>query len=344
VGAFAGTMLGIYRGAMLSHMVDLGHRTGLFAAAAQGPATSEELAQRAGLQERYVREWLGAMATGGIVTYDAATQSYTLPPEHALLLAGDSMRNLAPLSQMMTLLAKHVPAVAECFRAGGGVPYEAFRPELTQVLDDTWRRIYDEQLITGFLPAVPGLLDRLQAGINVADVGCGTGHAINLMAQAFPASTFVGYDLADDAIALARAEADALGLTNVSFAVLDVTQLPSEPRVDFVTTFDAIHDQVDPVTVLRRIHDALADGGIFYMMEFKFASDVGENVGNSFAPLYYGISTLHCMTVSLANGGLGLGTVWGEATARRLLAEAGFERVERVDTPRPQNYAFVCHR
>jgi SAM-dependent methyltransferase len=337
-------MLGIYSGGMLSSLVDLGYRTGLFDAAAEGPATSQELAERAGLQERYVREWLGGMTTGGIFTYDADSRTYSLPPEHAALLTGATMRNVAPMSRVITLLAGHVPAVADCFRRGGGVPYEAYRPEFTEVMDDTWRRIYDEQLVGGFLPYAPGLADRLAAGIRVADVGCGTGHAVNVLARAFPASAFVGYDLAGDAIDRARAEAEAMGLSNARFGVLDVATLPPEPKFDLITAFDAIHDQVDPQTVLRRIHDALVPDGTFYMVEFKFASDVGANVGNPFAPLYYGASTLHCMTVSLARGGAGLGAVWGEDTARELLAEAGFGHVEVVDTPRPQNYAFVCRK
>ena len=164
------------------------------------------------------------------------------------------------------------------------------------------------------------------------------------MAKAFPASTFVGYDVAEDAIARAREEATGMGLSNARFEVLDVAELPAESPFDLITTFDAIHDQVEPQTVLRRIHDALAPGGIFYMVEFKFASEVGANIGNPFAPLYYGASLLHCMTVSLANGGAGLGAVWGEETARRLLAEASFRAVDVVETPRPQNYAFVCRK
>jgi SAM-dependent methyltransferase len=344
VQAFAGKMLGIYSGGMLSLLVDLGHRTGLFDIAARGPATSEELADRAGLQERYVREWLGGMAAGGIFSYDAATRTYTLPQEHAVLLTGATVRNVAPLSRMVTLLAQHVPGVADCFRRGGGVPYEAYRPEFTDTMDDVWRRIYGEQLISGFLTRVPGLTERLGAGIRVVDVGCGTGHAINVMAQAFPASMFVGYDLAADAIERARAEAETMRLSNARFEVLDVTTLPADPAFDLVTAFDAIHDQVAPRTVLRRVHDALAPDGTFYMVEFKFASDVGQNVANPFAPLYYGISTLHCMTVSLAHGGAGLGAVWGEEVARTLLTEAGFGHVEVVDTPRPQNYAFVCKK
>src|SRR5262245_351179 len=160
-------------------------------------------------------------------------------------------------------------------------------------MDDIWRRIYDEQLVDGFLPAVAGLSERLGDDIRVADIGCGTGHAINGVVQVFPASTFVGYDLAEDAIERALSEAEAVNLTNVRFEVLDVAALPSEPQVDLITAFDAIHGQFDPRAVLRRAHDALAADGTFCMMELKIASDVGAYIGNPFASLYYGMSTLH---------------------------------------------------
>lgn len=339
---FAGKLLNIYTGSVLTKLVDVGYQTGLFEAAAKGPATSQELAERAGLNERYVREWLGAMTTGGIFTYDPASRTYALPPEHAEFLTGHTARNVAPMSQMLNHFGKHLPQLARCFREGGGVPYSAFRPEFTERMDDTWRRIYDEQLIGGFLGRVGGLQERLERGIRVADIGCGTGHAINLMARAYPRSTFVGYDIAEDAIAKATAEASAPGVSNARFAVLDVTGLPAEPTFDLITAFDSIHDQVDPAAVLRRACEALAADGLFLMIDFKFSSGVEENLGNPFAPLYYGISVMHCMTVSLAGGGAGLGTVWGEQVARRMLAEAGFTRVDVADSPRPQNCIYIC--
>jgi SAM-dependent methyltransferase len=339
---FAGKLLNIYTGSVLTKLVDIGYQTGLFEAAAKGPATSQELAERAGLNERYVREWLGAMTTSGIFTYDPASQTYALPPEHATFLTGHTARNVAPMSQMLNHFGKHLPQLMRCFREGGGVPYSAFRPEFTERMDDTWRRIYDEQLLSGFLARVDDLRERLECGIRVGDIGCGTGHAINLMARAYPRSTFMGYDIAEDAIARARAEAEAMGLSNARFAVLDVTGLPAEPKFDLIAAFDSIHDQVDPAAVLRRARQALAADGLFLMIDFKFLSHVEENLDNPFAPLYYGISVMHCMTVSLAGGGAGLGTVWGEQVARRMLAEAGFTSVDVADSPRPQNCIYIC--
>lgn len=331
--AFAEKLFGYYTGGFVTLMVDLGHRTGLFEAAALGPATSAELASRAGLEERYVREWLGAVVTGGIVDYDPADGTYTLPPEHAASLTGHAETNLAPLSAVNAHLAKFVRPVAAAFRDGGGVPYSAYRPEFTDVMDALNRPLFDRLLVDAIVPLAPGLADRLRAGIRAADIGCGTGHSTNLLARAFPASTFVGYDLAADAIERARAEADEYGLANVDFEVLDVAEIPTDPPLGAAFAFDAIHDQADPAGVLARVSKALAPGGMFLMFDIRASSYLERNLDNPFAPLLYAVSTLHCTTVSLASGGAGLGTVWGEELALRMLATAGFVDVEVHETP-----------
>jgi len=255
---FGERLLAIYTGAVLTKLIEIGYQVGLFEGSRAGPATSAELADRLRLKERYVREWLGAMA------------------------------------------------------------------------------------VSGFIGAVKGLPDQLRKGIRVLDIGCGTGHAMNVLAREFPSSMFTGYDIAEDAIALAREEANELALSNSTFSVVDVTDIPDDPKFNLITAFDAIHDQKAPDAVLRSANRALATGGTFLMIDFKFSSRVEENIGNPFAPMYYGISLMHCMPVSLAVGGQGLGTVWGEQTARRMLAEAGFGNVVVLDTPRPQNYMFVA--
>lgn len=339
---FARKLFGHYTSGILTLLVQVGHKTGLFEAAAKGPGTSQEIADRARLNERYVREWLAAMATGGIVEYDAASGAFTLPPEHAACLTGTSSRNLAAASQNVPMLSKRLSGIVECFRKGGGVPYSEYRPDFTEAMDGSWRLLYDGLLIKGFLPAAKGLPERLKEGIRVADIGCGTGHAVNLMAREYPASSFLGYDLGEDAIVRARAEAREMGLTNAAFEVLDVTQMKAEPKFDLITSFDAIHDQRDPATVLHRVAGALAPGGVYLMVEPKASSKLEENIGNPFAPYIYGMSVLHCMTVSLAAGGAGLGTAWGEQTARRMLGEAGFTTVEVVDAPGPQNSIYIC--
>jgi SAM-dependent methyltransferase len=344
VQEFARRLFGHYTSGMLTMMVDIGHRTGLFEVAAQGAGTSQQISDRAGLNERYVREWLGAMVTGGIMEYDPGLRTFVLPPEHAVCVTGTSSRNLAANSQVLAMLAKRLAAVTECFKEGGGVPYSEFRPDFTEYMDASWRLLYDGLLIKGFLPAAKGLPERLTAGIRVADLGCGTGHAINLMAKEYPRSEFVGYDVAADAIERARAEARTMVLPNARFEVCDVTCLPAEAPFDLITSFDAIHDQRDPAAVLRSAAAALAADGIYLVVEPRASSNLEENVGNPFGPWLYGMSVLHCMTVSLAEGGAGLGTAWGEQTARQFLTSAGFTSVEAVDAPGPQNTIYICRR
>ena len=344
VRAFARHLFGVYTHGALSYLIDLGHRTGLFTAAAQGPATSAELAARAGCDERYVAEWLGAMVTAEIMTISTPDgERYTLPPEHAAALTGDGSKNMGPMAAMVTLMGRNLDGVERAFREGGGVPYPAFAPEFTGVMDELNRRPLDELLVDAWLPLVPGLVEALTAGIRVADVGCGTGHALALLGAAFPASEFVGYDLSDEAIAAARAETAGLG--NVSFEVADAARFsPAEP-VDAVLAVDAVHDQADPAGMLRAIHDALVPGGRFVMVDMAAQSAVADNVGNPFAPWIYAISTLHCMTVSLAAGGAGLGAAWGEQTARAMLADAGFGDVVTHPAPgQALNLIYVTER
>lgn len=342
---FGARLFELYTGGLLTYLIDIGHRTGLFEAATQGPATSAELAARAGLAERYVREWLGALVTGEIIEYDAGSARYTLPAEHAACLVGDGSANLAPFSQTNALLAMTLDDVERAFRNGGGVPYERFRPRFTTVMDSLGRGMYDEFLIDRFLPLTGELTTLLSTGVRVADIGCGTGHCANLMARAYPASRFVGYDLAADAIERARAEAADWGLANVSFEESDVAELATEAPFDAVFAFDAIHDQAEPATVLRRIHDVLVPDGHFVMIDIKASSNLEDNLTNPLAPMLYAVSTLHCMTVSLAAGGAGLGTVWGEQLARQMLADAGFVDVELHELPEdPMDSLYVSRK
>jgi len=332
VPPFLARIMSIYAGSMLAYMIDIGHRTGLFGALAAGPATSTELADRAGLHERYVREWLGATVTGGIIDYEPETTTYSLPPERAMFLT-DGPMNLAPMARLGTHLAKHVHQVARAFREGGGVPYAEYRPEFTDVMDVIGRGAYDAFLVDAYLPLVPGLTETLTAGAHVADVACGTGHALVILARAFPNSTFVGIDFDEGAIARARAEARGAGCTNVRFEVCDATRFRPDEQLDAIFVFDAIHDQVDPGAVLARIHDALREGGWFIMKEPHAADRLEDNIGNPMAPILYSVSTLHCMTVSLAHDGAGIGTMFGEELARRMLADAGFEDVQIYPAP-----------
>lgn len=327
--AFAGRMMDVLNNAAVALMTSIGHQVGLFDAMAdRPPATSQQVAEAAGLNERYVREWLGALVTGRVVDYDPAADTYSLPPEHAAWLTrAAGINNLAIQAQYIPLLAQVEGSIIECFRDGGGVPYSAY-PRFQKLMAEDSAAVHDAALIDAILPLVPGLRERLQAGIAVADIGCGRGHAINVMAHAFPESRFVGYDASEEGILAGRSEAQGMGLTNAQFEVRDVTRLDAHDRFDLITAFDAIHDQAQPAQVLAGIADALRPDGVFLMVDIGASSNVHENRDLLLGPFLYTVSCMHCMTVSLALNGVGLGTMWGEQKARQMLAEAGFSRVE----------------
>lgn len=340
--AFGERLLDLLTGNVLTMLIGIGHQTGLFEAAARGPATCAELAGRAGLDERYVREWLGAMVTGRVFEYEPGTARYTLPAEHAALLTGARSANVGPVAAMLTNLGAVLPSVRRCFTEGGGVPFAEFAAAAGDSLGENWRNIYDEHLVDGFLGAVPGLLERLRAGARVLDLGCGTGRAVTVMAREFPASRFVGLDLSPAAIAQADAERAALGLDNAEFVVADAAELPADPPFDLITAFDAVHDQRAPEVVLRAVHAALAPGGVFVMVDGNYSSHLENNVDNPYAPMGYGISLLFCLPTSRADGEGGLGLVWGRELAHRMLADAGFRDVRVLDSPRPQTAIYLC--
>lgn len=325
--AFAGRMVQILNDACLGFMTSVGHRTGLFdTMAGLAPSTSEEIARACGLQERYVREWLGAVVTGGIVEYDPSTATYVLPPEHAAsLVRAAGPDNLAGFSQYLALMGTVEDQVVEVFRRGGGVPYSAY-PRFQDLQAEETARVYEAALVDAIVPLVPDLPERLRAGIDVVDVGTGQGHAVNVLARAFPASRFTGIDISETGIAAARAEAAEQGLANAGFRLADSAELTGD--YDLVTAFDVIHDLARPAPTLAAIAAALRPDGVFLMGDIAASSRLEENLDALFGPTLYTISTFYCMTVSLSEGGAGLGTVWGEQTARRMLAEAGFRSVE----------------
>ena len=326
---FAERMLRTTNEAALALMVSVGHRTGLFDVMAAMPAaTSAEVASRASLDERYVREWLAVMTTGRIVEHDGAAGSYWLPADHAAWLTrAAGMNNLAIGMQYIGLMALVEDQIVDCFRHGGGVPYSAF-PRFQAVMAEDSGSVQDATLIDVTLPLVPGLIDRLRQGIDVADVGCGSGHAANLMAEAFPRSRFTGFDFSDTGIAAARLEADRKSLANARFEERDAAHLGETGRFDLITTFDAVHDQARPDLMLAGIAQALRHGGVYLCVETAASSKLAENLDHPLGPFLYTMSCMHCMTVSLANGGMGLGAMWGEQTAWKMLGEAGFTSIE----------------
>jgi ubiquinone/menaquinone biosynthesis C-methylase UbiE len=310
-------------------MISVGHRSGLFDAMANlAPATSAEIAENAGLDERYVREWLSAMATGQIVEHDPATRTFVLPVAHsACLTRAAGAGNAAVRFQLIGTFGAVEDQVVECFRQGGGVPYSAF-PRFQAICAEVSWAALDVTLLRDVLPLVPGLTDRLQAGIEVVDVGCGCGHAVNIMAEAFPASSFVGWDISAAGLNAGRAEAGRRQLANVRFEERDAAAMDEHERFDFIATFDALHDQARPDITLRGIVRALRPGGAYLCVEIGVSSTLADNFEIPWAPAMYTASCMHCVTVSLAAGGVGAGAMGGRETALQLLADAGFARVE----------------
>jgi hypothetical protein len=226
VEEFASKLIETITGGLLTCLIEIGRRTGLFELAAAGPATSGQLAQRGGLHERYVREWLAAMATAGVVEYDADNGRFWLPVEHAAVLTGDTYDNLAPVAYLASVVIRRGDAVANCFTDGGGVPWAAYVPEMHDVMDVLWQPMYRDILVQQILPLAPGLIGKLESGTRVADVACGSGNGTLVMARRFPNSTFVGYDADADAIAIACSRAG--GLSNVSFEMADAARTATE--------------------------------------------------------------------------------------------------------------------
>ncbi len=327
--AFTQQMVGILNSGAMAVMVSVGHKTGLFDAMdGAPPETVEQIAERAGLHPRPVREWLAAVACAGIVEHDPERGTFRLPAEHAgLLTRRAGPLNLAVQAQYLGLFGAVEDDVSESFTDGSGVPYDKY-PKFQAVMAQSSGDRQERTLVDVVVPMLPGGTERFQEGIDLADVGCGTGLALCLLGKAFPKSRFTGFDFSEDAIATARERAADAGLSNVHFEVADAAALEHPQAFDVVTSFDAIHDQAHPAKVLAGIHRMLRPGGTYLCVEPKASSDLGEMLDEPMAPFIYTISTMHCMQVSLAYGGEGLGAAWGEQTALEYLETAGFHDIE----------------
>ncbi len=334
-------MVAAIDGASLTILLSIGHQTGLLdTMAGLPPATSAQIAEAAGLNERYVREWLAGMTTGHVIDYDADAGTYALPAHRAgVLTRAAGPDNLALVALFLPQLGEVEQKIVGCFREGGGLPYSEF-PRFHTLMAEQSAAVFDIALVDVVLPLVDGLPERLRAGADVADFGCGSGHAINVMAQAFPASRFTGIDFSAEAVAAGVAEAASLGLTNVSFESHNLAHLDKHEAYDVITVFDAIHDQAHPARVLENIYRALRPGGVLLMADIKASSQLEENVGIPMSTYLYTVSLMHCMTVSLALDGVGLGTAWGTQLATSMLADAGFGdvRVTEVEGDPINNY------
>ncbi|HMP03545.1 MAG TPA: class I SAM-dependent methyltransferase [Gemmatales bacterium] len=317
-------------------MVSLGSKLGLYKElAGAGPLSAEELAARAECAERYVREWLNAQAAAGYIDYHAANQTYELSPEHALVLADeDSPAYLPPAWNVPAALWFDEPKALEAFRTGKGVAWNEHDARLSCGVAAFYRNGYRASLVPQWLPALDGVVAQLEAGIEVADVGCGHGHSTLLMAQAFPNSRFHGFDTHVASVAAARAEAERAGVgERVRFEPARAAELPDH-RYGLICFFDTLHDLGDPVAAARRAAEVLAPGGTVLLVE-PFAHDRVEDNLTPIGHLYYGGSTLVCCAHAISEGGtLVLGAQAGEARLRGIFREAGFTHFRRAaETP-----------
>ncbi len=349
--AFSGKLLNVLNHGALALMTSIGHRAGLFdVMSALPPSTSAEIAAAARLNERYVREWLGAVTAGGIVEIhpNGREPRFSLPAAHAAFLTRSAgADNFGVFAQYIGLLGCVEDQVLECFQKGGGVPYSEYRRFHEVMAEDSGQSVLSS-LFDAILPLVPGLSRRLEQGIDVLDIGCGVGRALNLMARTYPRSRFTGCDLSPEAIAAARAGSAEYVLRNVHFEVRDLTTFDHDApdaRYDLITAFDAVHDQARPDRVLKGVCRALKADGVFLMQDIAASSRMEENLDHPLGTLLYSISTMHCMTVSLAQGGMGLGTMWGRELAQDLLREAGFREIEIHRLPHDlQNEYYVVRK
>ena len=348
-GAFAERLLGTLNQGALCLMISVGHRTGLFDSMRDsGPLTASEIAAKANLNERYVREWLGAMVTGRVLDVDPSTGRFSLPPEHAAFLTRPAgADNVAVFAQYIPLLGSVEDDIVECFIKGGGVPYSKF-PRFHEVMAEDSGQSVLSSLESHIVPLVPGLAGKLAAGIQMLDVGCGRGRIINRLAGLYPNSRFTGTDLSGEAILSAWKEAAEKKLRNVEFIVADLSRFDETAEVhafDFVTTFDAIHDQAKPLNVLRGIYRTLRPTGVYLMQDIKGSSEIQKNLDHPLGPFLYTVSCMHCMTVSLAQEGEGLGAMWGEEKTREYLKKVGFSSVEKYELAHDiQNNWYVVRK
>jgi ubiquinone/menaquinone biosynthesis C-methylase UbiE len=355
--AFARKLTDVLNYGALNLAMGMGYRTRLFDImdAMDKPASAEEIAEHAALDARYVQEWLGVMVCGGVVVLSHSEDGedrFHLPPEHADLItrrAGSA--NLGVYTQEIPLLTRcAMDEVLEGFRTGRGVGYDNY-PRFQQFMGQLADAKHREVLVETFLPSVDSgsVVRQMETGIRVCDLGCAEGVALMLMAEAFPRSRFVGLDISEEALHKARVAAADKALTNITFisqdaAVLDETS-DLAGTFDYITAFDAIHDQTQPLAALRGVHALLKPGGIFSMVDIAAGSRLADNRAHPMGAFLYTVSLMHCMPVGLVDGGTGLGMMWGREKAAAMLQEAGFDRIEVSEIPQDAfNLHFFCRK
>lgn len=322
-------------------LVAIGDRLGLYKALAQGgPATPAELAKRTSTNERYVREWLSSQAAGGYVTYDAPSGKFSLSEEQAFAFADENSPAFLPGAfQLALATTRSVDRITEAFKTGAGMGWHEHDKELFVGTERFFRPGYAANLINSWIPALEGVADKLRRGGKVADVGCGHGASTILMAQAFPQSTFVGFDYHQGSIDAANERAKSVGVTkNTSFAAAPAKAYPGNDY-DFVTFFDCLHDMGDPVGAAKHVKQSLKPDGTWMIVE-PFANDRLEENLNPVGRVYYSASTMLCTPCSRAQEvGLALGAQAGEARMREVVTSGGFTKFRRA-TQTPFNIVY----
>ncbi len=326
-----GKMLGDVGAAMGAALVLLGDKFGLYKTlASAGPLSAADLASRTGTVERYVREWAAAEAAAGYINYDPASARYSISPEQALLLADENGPAFFPgIYQIAAAAVRDEPKVAEAFRNGGGVGWHEHDPCLFRGTERFFRPGYATHLVAEWIPALEGVKEKLERGANVADVGCGHGASVILMAQAFPKSQFTGFDYHEPSIVRARELAREAGVADrAKFERASAKDYPGS--YDLVAFFDCLHDMGDPIGAAAHVKQTLKPGGTWMVVE-PFANDRVEDNFNPIGRLFYAASTTICVPGSLAQEvGLGLGAQAGEARLREVLKAGGFSQIRRA--------------
>lgn len=333
VQALAGKAIGDVAGAVSIMMAYMGDQAGVFNAMdGEGPMTLDQLADKTGLEPKYLREWLGSVSAAGYVTFDPAAMTFELTPEQALVFAREGQPACMQgfFQAIVAQYEMHEKAV-EVFKTGRGRDWSEHSPCLFCSTDRFFRPGYAAHLVEEWLPALDGVTDKLGAGAKVADIGCGYGSSTVLMAQAFPNSHFVGIDFHEPSIEAAREKAAAAGVTNVEFVVAKAQDYPGD-GFDFACIFDALHDMGDPVGAARHIRETLSEDGTFMLVEPLAGDSMAENM-HPLGQIFYGFSCMACVPASLAQEvGYGLGAQAGQAELTKVLNEAGFTEVRRAHT------------
>ncbi|MGI9310660.1 MAG: aminotransferase class I/II-fold pyridoxal phosphate-dependent enzyme [bacterium] len=301
--------------------------------------TCEDLAEQSGLHSRYVKEWLGVMVCGGVVHYDERNSVYCLQDWLIRDLKGSTPSEFFKQTMMINHYASLEEPLISAMRKGTGIPYETYGEKFYEIITDIWKPIYESHLINGFLSQDKDATEKMKCGCNVLEIGCGKGNALRTLSVEFPKSRFCGVDISRKSIEHANNNIGDVG--NIEFNVDDAHELDYR-QYDIVVAFDTIHDLGDPKSVLRKISHSLPRDGVFLMLEFNMSSHLENNINNPFSVIYYAFSLMHCIPVSFANGGVGLGATWGREETERMLFDVGFSTVNRFDTPRIQNCLYTC--